>query len=89
MKLDANGITQWIKIYPFEWMMYAIEAANGDFISVGTAANQLYIIRTDSMGNIIWSKQINGLGSTSLYIYELLNGDILVSVIGVNNGKDK
>ena len=88
MKLDANGITQWIKIYPFEWMMYAIEAANGDFISVGTAANQLYIIRTDSMGNIIWSKQINGLGSTSLYIYELLNGDILVSVIGVNNGKD-
>ena len=43
-------------------MMYAIEAANGDFISVGTAANQLYIIRTDNLGNIIWSKQINGLG---------------------------
>lgn len=88
MKLDAQGNTEWIKVYPFEWMMYAIETVNGDFISTGTSAGQLFVIRTDNLGNIIWSKRIDGLGSTSLYLYELNNGDIIVSVIGVNSGRD-
>ncbi|NDB34397.1 MAG: hypothetical protein EB023_03425 [Flavobacteriia bacterium] len=88
MKLNPQGVTQWIKLYPFEWMMYAVEAANGDFISVGTGSSQLYIIRTDNQGNLIWSKRIDGLGTTSLYLYELNNGDIMVACIGVGNGKD-
>ena len=88
MKLDAQGNSEWIKIYPFEWMMYALEASNGDFISTGTSAGQLFVIRTDNQGNVIWSKRIDGLGSTSLFLYELANGDILVSVIGVNSGRD-
>jgi len=88
MKLNPQGVTQWIKLYPFEWMMYAKEAANGDFISVGTGSSQLYIIRTDNQGNLIWSKRIDGLGTTSLYLYELNNGDIMVACIGVGNGKD-
>ena len=88
MKLNPQGIMQWIKLYPFEWMMYAKESANGDFISVGTGAGQLYIIRTDNLGNLIWSKRINCLGPTSLYLDELSNGDILVTSIGANTGSD-
>ena len=88
MKLNPQGVTQWIKLYPFEWMMYAVEAANGDFISTGTGSGQLFIIRTDNQGNLLWSKRIDGMGSTSLYLYELNNGDILVTCIGVGNGKD-
>ncbi|NBO61325.1 MAG: hypothetical protein EBU82_10195, partial [Flavobacteriia bacterium] len=88
MKLNPQGVTQWIKLYPFEWMMYAVEAANGDFISTGTGSSQLFVIRTDNQGNLLWSKRIDGMGTTSLYLYELNNGDILVACIGVGNGKD-
>ena len=88
MKLNPQGNMQWIRVYPFEWMMYSKEAANGDFIATGVGSSQLFVIRTDNQGNLIWSKRIDGLGTTSLYLYELNNGDILVACIGVNNGKD-
>jgi gliding motility-associated-like protein len=84
MKLDANGNINWIKRYSFEWMMYAKECANGDILSIGRNPGSLFIIRTDSQGNLIWTKQITGFGDMGLWLDELPNGEILFT--SVNTG---
>ncbi len=84
MKLDVNGNIIWIKRYNFEWMMYSEECANGDILSIGRNTGALYIIRTDNLGNLIWSKQITGFGDMGLWLDELPNGEILFT--SVNTG---
>ncbi|MFM7638014.1 MAG: gliding motility-associated C-terminal domain-containing protein [Bacteroidota bacterium] len=84
MKLDINGNVVWIKRYSFEWMMYADECANGDILSIGRNGGSLFIIRTNNLGNLIWSKQVTGFGDMGLWLDELPNGDIVFT--SVNTG---
>ncbi len=88
MRLDANGNILWIKRYAFEWMMYAKEAQNGDFISLGRNAGQIYLLRTDSNGNVIWTKLVTGLGDMGLYLDELPNQDIVITSVQSSYGRD-
>lgn len=88
MKIDLTGNLLWIKRYNFEWMMYAAEAANGDIISIGRNTGVLYLIRTDNVGNLIWSRQITGMGDMGLWLDELTNGDIIIASAGAGTGND-
>jgi gliding motility-associated-like protein len=88
MRLDANGNILWIKRYAFEWMMYAQEAQNGDFISLGRNAGQIYLMRTDSNGNVIWTKLVTGLGDMGLFLEELPNQDIVITSVQASYGRD-
>ena len=82
MKLDSNGNIEWAKRYPSDWMLYSHEAINGDFINL--AQNSL--MRTDSVGNVLWRKYIGFMGSMNLWLDELSTGDIIVTSTG--NGSD-
>jgi gliding motility-associated-like protein len=88
MKIDQNGDVIWIKRYNFEWMMYATEAQNGDIISYGRNAGALFVIRTDNLGNLIWTKQITGFGDMGLWLDELPNGDIILTSVNNSISKD-
>lgn len=88
MKLDANGNVLWIRRYNFEWMMYSVEAANGDIIALGRNSGVLFLMRTDNTGLPIWTRQINGMGDMGLWLDELSNGDIVMSSVGAGIGKD-
>jgi len=88
MKIDATGNVIWIKRYNFEWMMYSAEAANGDIISIGRTTNNLFLIRTDLNGNLIWSRNITGMGDMGLWLNELPNGDIVFTSVGAGSAKD-
>ena len=88
MKIDQQGNVIWIKRYACEWMMYTKESTNGDLISFGRNAGLLFLIRTNSLGNVIWTKQINGFGDMGLWLDELPNGDIVVTSVNNSIGKD-
>jgi len=88
MKIDANGNVLWIRRYNFEWMMYSLEASNGDIIALGRNSGVLFLMRTDNTGLPIWSRQINGMGDMGLWLDEVTNGDIVLTSVGANNGKD-
>lgn len=88
MKLDPTGNMLWIRRYGFEWMMYSAEAQNGDFLCYGRNAGQLYLMRTNSNGIIIWSKLITGLGDMGLFLDELPNSDIVITSVQGSYGRD-
>jgi hypothetical protein len=78
-KTDAYGNLQWAKSYGNgDEIGYNIQqASNGDFILLGITSNysaglsDLYLVRTDSTGNVIWGK---GYGGTNWeYPYSLKN----------------
>jgi gliding motility-associated-like protein len=82
MKLDPNGNIEWGKRYPGDWLLYSEEALNGNFLNLSTGV----LMRTDSIGNVLWRKNIGFMGSMSLWLDELSNGDIIVTSTG--NGSD-
>ena len=87
LRLDADGNATWLKTYSnTSWIMYSEEAANGDIICLGH--DGLKLIRCNSMGDVIWSKELTGLGNMGLYLHEVPNGDIIVSSVGAGIGKD-
>jgi gliding motility-associated-like protein len=88
MKVDANGNMLWLRRYGFEWMMYAKEAQNGDFLSIGRNGGSLFVIRTNNNGILIWSKQLLNLGDMGLFLDELPNNDIIVTSVKGSFGKD-
>ncbi|MFM7309901.1 MAG: hypothetical protein ACKOZY_04780, partial [Flavobacteriales bacterium] len=83
MKIDDGGAMEWIHNYSsLSWVLYADEMSNGDFIAMGIGgSSSLYIMRTTSLGNVIWSKQIvsngNGItmGTMSFYCKGLVDED--------------
>jgi gliding motility-associated-like protein len=88
MKLDPNGNMLWMRRYGFEWMMYSKEAQNGDYLCYGRNAGQLYLMRTNNNGIIIWSKLITGLGDMGLFLDELPNSDIVITSVQGSYGRD-
>jgi len=88
MKIDANGNVQWLKKYTCEWMMYAEEISTGGYTCIGRNTNVLYLMKIDNLGNLLWSKALSNMGDMGLYLKNLSNGDILLTSIKANLGKD-
>ena len=70
-KFDENGDTLWLKVDPWEQSTNIIgvtEAADGGYLFTGRAVDtlnlsvQLYLLRTDIDGNVIWFRTYGGLG---------------------------
>jgi gliding motility-associated-like protein len=88
LKIDQNGTLQWYKRYNVSWMMYAEETPTGDIVCLGQSNNVIYLMKTTSTGNIIWSKQFNGMGDHGLYLKNLTNGDIILTSSKASFGTD-
>lgn len=74
IKLDANGDTMWTKIYgdtlTWEEPNKIIEMANGDLVICGVyftglplTAEEIFFMRTDATGTILWNKSYGGAGN--------------------------
>jgi gliding motility-associated-like protein len=89
MRMNDGGDIIWTKGYTnIQWVFYANETANGDFICLGHRDGFLFVFRTNSVGEVLWSKSIDGMGGMGFYITELPNGDfIFTSAYGIA-GKD-
>jgi len=88
IRLDTNGETVWIKTFGYggsDSGYCVIESADGGFIVVGTTDPDMYnpdvwIIKTDLDGNIIWDKTFGGADWEEAYMIQQTydNGYILV-----------
>jgi len=91
LKIDADGALEWMQEYPGLWLIRAIQLENGDLIFSGNSntsgAYFATMYRTDSAGNIIWTKtfgeaDINNFGATVMetndnqIAYLLFQGDV-------------
>jgi hypothetical protein len=69
LKLDAAGNIQWTKSYgrDDEYAYSVIQTWDKGYLAVGTSGTQstslhMYYFKTDSIGNMQWSKRLNGGG---------------------------
>ena len=71
IKTDSNGDSIWTKSFTnIDRILNGIQTNDGGYIFTGfTNSNSIPIIKTDSLGNIIWQKFIQ-------YSYEVAGGDI-------------
>ncbi|MBL0327841.1 MAG: T9SS type A sorting domain-containing protein [Bacteroidetes bacterium] len=76
IKLDANGNNQWTKAIggsADETVNSIEQTLDGGFIIAGntysfsSGLNDFYIVKTNSIGNIVWSKSIGGVGNDNAY----------------------
>jgi hypothetical protein len=84
-KRNHKGITEWTKTYggPHDDIGYAIiETSYGEFLVVGSTKshsgenNQLFMLKTDGCGNLLWSHQFGGNnGEIGFDICESDDGD--------------
>ena len=76
-KTDSLGNLMWAKIYAGyseDWGRYAIKTQSGGFLLVGDTrsyglggSRDIYVIKTDSDGNVEWAKAYGGNGDESGY----------------------
>ena len=85
LKTDPLGNIIWIKRYPGnvqDWSRSVIELSSGGYVFVGNTAsfgvgqNDVYVVKTDTAGNVEWAKAIGGTAD-----------DIGYSVVETNDGK--
>lgn len=69
VKVDVDGILEWSKTYGaenFESGNSIIQVPNGDYIfagytrSFGEGGQDIFVVRTDQLGNLIWTKTYGG-----------------------------
>ncbi len=69
IKLDGSGTIQWTKLYGGtgdDQGYGVVQAADGGYVisgttnSFGAGGNDLYVIKTDSLGAIIWTRTLGG-----------------------------
>ncbi len=88
LKIDGKGNVEWAKTYSgTNWIMYAEETANGDFVCIGHA-NNLSVFRTNKRGDVLWARAIPNIGNMCFYISELPNGDFIFPSSNGLPGKD-
>ncbi len=72
IKTDANGNTQWMKVYGGaggEWGNYVEQTNDGGYIvagyttSFGAGGFDIYLLKIDSGGSLQWSKTYGGAGA--------------------------
>jgi len=73
MKLDANGTVEWCRLYSKlgdDEVNEVIQAPDGGYVYAGVsesqtvgADNEMQIIRTDSLGGLMWAKEYGGPNS--------------------------
>ena len=96
LKLGAEGDTLWIKTYGgggWDTGKKVIETADGGLLAVGninlfgSSKQDLWIIKTDSNGDSLWSKTIGGPSNESAYsvIESDIGGYIVVGDSGVGD----
>lgn len=92
VKLDSNGNTEWKKTFggvlksKFEDV---IIAHNGDFLMAGETkaygnGRQVYLVRTDSLGNLIWEKNYGNPGTDFAKSITQINSGDFVFAGGTN-----
>ncbi len=98
IKLDANGTLQWMKTYEgaiVEWAKDILQLPDGGFIatgytnSFGAGSEDIFIMRTDSSGNLIWFKTYGGIDTEIAYsiCFAQGGGYVVTGQIG-GNGSD-
>lgn len=90
LKMDDAGAIQWSKMYGsvvgISWGRNVRQTTDGGYIVLGDAAggsngianNGLYLIKTDSIGNIEWTKTYNTSGDWGNFIEETQNKGYLI-----------
>jgi hypothetical protein len=98
VKLNKNGNVLWRKAIGGS----ADESANeikqtfdrgfvivGNTYSYGSGGNDFYIVKTDSLGNILWTKTIGGGQNDNAYsVFETYNKDIVVAGLTTESNID-
>jgi len=86
VKADAQGNLQWYKVYDKPWGgIYSIQQTWDDgYIFAGGDkegnANVTVVTRTDSQGNVLWEKELNGVGiSYSPSVLQIGNGSYVAA----------
>lgn len=89
VKTDAAGYTVWTQNYGGnEWDegYYVHQTSDGGFLiaglteSFGAGLRDIYIIRTDTIGNPVWSKFYGGVfGDGANYIFEDTDGNFIIT----------
>ena len=85
LKIDFNGDTLWTKTYleiESVFPNHLLETENGDFFLTGTYDNseserELYFLKIDKNGNILWDKRNGSAGRWGYCTIELTDGDLL------------
>lgn len=77
IKIDTNGIIIWSKVYSGfseDWTRFAIETNGGGFLIAGDTrsyglggSQDIYIIKTDAAGEVVWAKAFGGIGDEKGY----------------------
>ena len=77
IKVNSNGDLIWAKIYSGfveDWGRFAIKTTDHGFLIVGDTksyglggSEDIYVIKTDSIGNVEWAKAYGGIGTESGY----------------------
>jgi hypothetical protein len=100
LKISKNGQLLWNKTYATQSRAEAVQAIDSGFLFLGTNGSKTYLVKTNSIGDTIWTKK-GGLGfqygrgedvvqlSDSSYIvtgsvYNNSNQDVFVSKIDKN-----
>jgi uncharacterized repeat protein (TIGR01451 family) len=104
IKTDQDGNKLWSKSYggsSQDLVTSIVQTSDGGFAITGMTSSSdnifsgnkggmdVYIIRTDSIGNIIWTKLYGGTNDESSYsILEASNGDLVVGGFTASNDSD-
>ena len=88
IRLDSNGDSLWSRRFGAfgadDNGQKIIELSDGNFLAVGQGRNagttDLYMVKVDSLGNLIWSKHYGGSGSEYAYgVVELADGGFMMT----------
>jgi hypothetical protein len=89
IKTDANGNLQWAKTYGGTYSDYAYsvqQTSDGGYIvagyteSFGAGSYDIFLMKTDANGNIIWAKTYGGTGyDQASYVQQTSDGGYIVA----------
>ncbi len=89
LKMDKNGGIVWSKIHgqsTYEDVNSLKLLSDGGFIMAGQSNNQFYLLRTNSIGDSIWSKSFGTLGVDNIECVNYAQGGQGFVLAGSSNG---
>jgi len=80
MKLFSDGTIDWVKNYPEIFAgKYSKITKNGDIVVVGSGLGSFVLMKTDSMGNIIWDKKYSNRMSAATLDFASDSGYVMIA----------